>query len=327
MSRRRYNRRRHNKNKELGCIVEMIFVPIALILALITSKDPAKKSVGLGLGILLALIVILGSVGVPAEAIIIILGILIGLFILGVSKESSSPQIENKEEPIQTEKVVTKEPKHEQPKKKETSEKVKKDLKVEQPPKDTLYDNSLVLISTNGQYVNEVITRKNKASSLQEKNKEAAIKSDYAKHLAPARDEYPCVFYSSIEDAVNKNRVLDSYCKIMIEQIRNTNVKECPGIAWKDSQQFYILPLLVNSPTYSWPLEQVSELERLKIMDVDPDQTYLDLIGQPIADEFEELMPEYFMGDVGIDTERYILSDMIEVTYASGKTLKKMLGL
>ena len=42
MSRRRYNRRRHNKNKELGCIVEMIFVPIALILALITSKDPAK---------------------------------------------------------------------------------------------------------------------------------------------------------------------------------------------------------------------------------------------------------------------------------------------
>ena len=138
MSRRRYNRRRHNKNKELGCIVEMIFVPIALIFALMTSKDPAKKSVGLGLGILLALIVILGSVGVPAEAIIIILAILIGLFILGVSKESSSPQIENKEEPIQTEKVVTKEPKHEQPKKKETSEKVKKDLKVEQPPKDTL---------------------------------------------------------------------------------------------------------------------------------------------------------------------------------------------
>ena len=103
-------------------------------------------------------------------------------------------------------------------------------------------------------------------------------------------------------------------------------VKECPSLAWKDSERFYILPLLIDSPIYSWALNQVSDIERLKIMNVDPDQSYLNLVGQSIAEEFEELMPEYFMGDVGVDTERYVLSNGVEVTFASGKVLKKMLG-
>ncbi len=341
-SRRRYSRR--NQMDELGCIVNLFVLPIGIATALLFSKDSGKKKIGRCMVVCMAAFCFMISIGASGEASIVVVGIIIGIMIVlssvnssknsnlqeSVARETTSQNtnvslesnrkdnLDNAEKKVNYQKSIQENSTDE----KELS-KNKSVIQGNYPP-DTIFDENLVLLETNGKRVYQKISSKKEATVFTEfEHTEKNIKNDDSMISA----SLPRVYYSSVLDAVHKNHVPESYCKIMIEQIRNTNVKECPGIAWKDSERFYILPLIVGYPIYSWPTDQVYDIERLKIENVNSEQTYLDLIDQPIADEYEGLMPEYFMGDVGVDTERYVLSNGVEVTYASGKVLKEMLCL
>ena len=352
---------------ELGCIVNMFVLPIGIATALLFSKDPGKKKIGWYMVICMVAFGFMLSSGASAEASLTVVVIIIAIIIIlsfvnssqssnsqsSVSKESAShnskisleknieenwnndqaKHIDSKQEKIVEfqnvlSNVAEKKANHQDSsiKEKTKEQEILQNNIVNQGhyPSDTIFDDNLVLLETNGKRVYQKISRKKEATVFSEfENTEKNIRNDNSMISAAL----PRVYYNSVLDAVKKNHVPESYCKIMIEQIRNTNVKECPGVAWKDSERFYILPLIVGYPIYSWPIDQVFDIERLKIENVDSEQTYLDLINQPIADEYDGLMAEYFMGDVGVDTERYVLSNGVEVTYASGKVLKEMLCL
>ena len=364
-SRRRYSRR--NQMDELGCIVNMFVLPIGIATALLFSKDPGKKKIGWYMVICMVAFGFMLSSGASAEASLVAVGIIIAVILIlsfinssqssksqdSVSKENTSQNNKSSLNNNVKENSNNDQDKHIDSKQNQIAEFQKvstnvaekkanhQDSSMKQKTKeqeiyqnnlvnhghsssDTIFDENLVLLETNGKRVYQKISN-NKEDIKFSKSKitETEIKNDNSMISATL----PRVYYSSVLDGVKKNHVPESYCKIMIEQIRNTNVKECPGVAWKDSERFYILPLIVGYPIYSWPIDQVFDIERLKIMNVNSDQTYLDLIDQPIADEYDGLMPEYFMGDIGVDTERYVLSNGVEVTYASGKILKEILGL
>lgn len=262
---------------ELGCIVNMFVLPIGIATALLFSKDPGRKKIGWCMVLCMAVFGFMVSIGSSGETSIVVVGIIIGIMIVSssvnssqnsnlqksVSKETTSQNtnvslesnrknnLDNAEKKVNYQKSIQEN---------STDEKeLSKNKSVIQGnyPSDTIFDENLVLLETNGKRVYQKISSKKEATVFTEfEHTEKNIKNDDSMISA----SLPRVYYSSVLDAVHKNHVPESYCKIIIEQIRNTNVKECPGIAWKDSERFYILPLIVGYPIYSWPTDQVYDI-------------------------------------------------------------------
>ncbi len=137
----------------------------------------------------------------------------------------------------------------------------------------------------------------------------------------------PLNLYPSVQSAVEAYHIPQDYCKLVIDSIPNTDIKECPGLAWIDQGQFCLLPLFVNGSIYTWPVEHVQGMIRMVVRDVDSEEHYHGLYEAECFEEFEELMPEYTLGQHMEDTENMVLKNGVVVTAASGPALRKLLGI
>lgn len=111
----------------------------------------------------------------------------------------------------------------------------------------------------------------------------------------------------------------------MIECIQRTDIRECPGLMWKDCEMLYVLPLIKDSRIYNWPLVSVPIILYEKRISPDIDSEYMNVGMSDISAEFEELFPEYPYGKDGVYTGKFILPVGIEVTNTSGKALFDMI--
>lgn len=133
-------------------------------------------------------------------------------------------------------------------------------------------------------------------------------------------------YYHSVEAALTDYTVPVGYQKIMIERIQKTDIKECPGLVWKDDSMLYVLPLLRKSKIYNWPLVSMPIILYEKRMNPDVDKEYMEVRKAEIAAEFEEVFPEYPFGQDGLYTGKFILPVGLEVTNTSGKVLFDMIS-
>lgn len=132
-------------------------------------------------------------------------------------------------------------------------------------------------------------------------------------------------YYSSVEEAMEVQTIPAGYQKIMIEQIRKTDIKECPALIWKDKIMLYVFPLLRNSKIYNWPLASVPIILYEKRINPNVDKEFMEVGEADIAREFENLFPEYPFGQEGVYTGKFILPVGLEVTNTSGKVIFDML--
>ena len=133
-------------------------------------------------------------------------------------------------------------------------------------------------------------------------------------------------YYDSVEELLNLMEIPKEYEKIMIACIQQTDIKECPGLIWKDKEMLYVLPLEKDAQIYSWPLTSVPIIMYEEQNNPDIDEEYMDVSQQKIAKEFEGLFPEYLFGENGVYTGKYVLPIGLEVTSTSGKILFELLS-
>ena len=150
----------------------------------------------------------------------------------------------------------------------------------------------------------------------------AAVPIEQKVIISNPKDKY----YHSVEAALIDYTVPSGYRKIMIERIQKTDIKECPGLLWKDDLMLYVLPLLRKSKIYNWPLVSMPIILYEKRINPDVDKEYMEAGQADIAAEFEEVFPEYLFGQDGVYTGKFILPVGLEVTNTSGKVLFEMIS-
>lgn len=185
--------------------------------------------------------------------------------------------------------------------------------------------------SENDKTVNHTGTSNNQSAATQ-KTVETAVTVEKAENVSSVVVEQKVavqkpkdIYYHSVSEALKQYTVPEDYQKIMIECIQNTDVKECPGLIWKDGTMLYVLPLLKGSKIYNWSLSSVSIILYEKRVDPDTDKEFMEVLQSEIATEFEEVFPEYYFDEANTYTGKFVLPVGLEVTNKSGKILLDMI--
>lgn len=279
------------KNDDLGCLFAIFEIIFAILAMLLTSSDPTARRIGL---VILAVILALGgltSSGVSMEvavgAIAVIAVIIVIIFFaIDFWKEKSSKKKRHS---------------------RSSSSRTETAAAVSPRPNASTFEEQLQ-------------TMENEVRAIRGEN--VASPQPTITPAAACEEKY----YPSVQDAVEKNAVPAGYQKIMIERIQQTDIRECPGLIWKDAAMLHVLPLLGNSKIYSWSLASIPVILFEKMTGVDVERTYQDMGTFAIAEEFEDVMPEYLFGSEGTYTGKFILPVGLEVTNTSGKILFEMLS-
>lgn len=282
-------RRRSKKNDDgMGCLIGMIELLVAILMMLFSSKDPTARKVGWGIVGVIAVFWMLTSEGVSGESAMAIIGIIavIVVVVLVINVLSSDSG----------------------KRKNNTTSAV-----------GAAFDKNNSVSSSETTDVKSV----NKATFEEQlKKMEIQAESTESKRItSKVKDKY----YHSVEETLTDYTVPVGYRKIMIERIQKTDIKECPGLIWKDDAMLYVLPLLRKTQIYSWPLTSMPVILFEKRMNPDVDKEYMDVGMAEIAAEFEEVFPEYPFGLDGVYTGKFILPVGLEVTNTSGKVLFELI--
>lgn len=283
----------------LGCIIGLPFL-------LITTGSDSEKKFGWGIVGFFAFLLALSEMGVSGEdaaTLLVVIGVVafIALIVFAIVNNSNTKtdHIEkenlsrNKE--IPSVKTVTVEPFEKQ------FAKMKKQV-------DEVCDMNIQMSEL-------VCVEKSE-------EKESMINEKVHKCETRRKVEY----YDSVEELLNLMEIPKEYEKIMIACIQQTDIKECPGLIWKDKEMLYVLPLEKDAQIYSWPLTSVPIIMYEEQNNPDIDEEYMDVSQQKIANEFEGLFPEYLFGENGVYTGKYVLPIGLEVTSTSGKILFELLS-
>ena len=305
----------------LGCIIGLPFL-------LITTGSDSEKKFGWGIVGFFAFLLALSEMGVSGEdaaTLLVVIGVVafIALIVFAIVNNSNAKtdHIEkgnissNKE--IASVKAVTV----------ETFEKQNVSSNKEIPSVKTVtvepFEKQFAKMK---KQVDEVCDMNIQMSELvrveKSEEKEPLINEKVHKCETRRKVEY----YDSIEEVLNLMEIPKEYEKIMIACIQQTDIKECPGLIWKDKEMLYVLPLEKDAQIYSWPLTSVPIITYEGQNNPDIDEEYMDVIQQKIAKEFEDLFPEYLFGENGVYTGKYVLPIGLEVTSTSGKILFELLS-
>ena len=305
----------------LGCIIGLPFL-------LITTGSDSEKKFGWGIVGFFAFLLVLSEMGVSGEGaatLLVVIGVVafIALIVFAIVNNSNAKtdHIEkgnissNKE--IASVKAVTV----------ETFEKQNVSSNKEIPSVKTVtvepFEKQFAKMK---KQVDEVCDMNIQMSELvrveKSEEKEPLINEKVHKCETRRKVEY----YDSIEEVLNLMEIPKEYEKIMIACIQQTDIKECPGLIWKDKEMLYVLPLEKDAQIYSWPLTSVPIITYEGQNNPDIDEEYMDVIQQKIAKEFEDLFPEYLFGENGVYTGKYVLPIGLEVTSTSGKILFELLS-
>lgn len=315
-------RRSRKKNDDgLGCLVALIEIIGSLLLMLFTSEDPTARKIGWGIVGVLGLFYALTSAGISGEealGIIGVIAVIVVIILVIIAFASNDNHSGNTDNLSGTSSTVQKTNNVE---KKETVapalETVKKETfedqleKMEQQARKVCGDN----------FRQKNVEEKLPATEIED-NTEVHVTEEVRTTAQKVKEKY----YRSVENALENQTVPVDYKKIMIEHIQKTDIKECPGLIWKDDAMLYVLPLLKSSKTYSWPLSSIPIILYEKRMNPDVDKEFMDVGRAAIAAEFEEVFPEYPFGPDGVYTGKFILPVGLEVTNTSGKILFDMVS-
>ena len=305
----------------LGCIIGLPFL-------LITTGSDSEKKFGWGIVGFFAFLLVLGEMGVSGEdaaTLLVVIGVVafIALIVFAIVNNSNAKtdHIEkgnissNKE--IPSVKAVTI----------ESFEKQNVSRNKEIPSVKTVtvepFEKQFAKMK---KQVDEVCDMNIQMSELvrveKSEEKEPLINEKVHKCETRRKVEY----YDSIEEVLNLMEIPKEYEKIMIACIQQTDIKECPGLIWKDKEMLYVLPLEKDAQIYSWPLTSVPIIMYEEQNNPDIDEEYMDVSQQKIAKEFEDVFPEYLFGENGVYTGKYVLPIGLEVTSTSGKILFELLS-
>lgn len=312
-------RRRSSKNDDgMGCLFAIFELIGAILLLLFTSGDPTARKVGWGIIGIIALFGILTSGGVSGEEAIGIIVVLVVIAIIVLIIIAFISDSKNKKSTSQT----------------YSGDAIRKPSPVNKtatttvkPVKKETFEEQLKKMETQ---VKNVCGENFRASGVIEKEDilEAMKHEQHTEIIEPKittskpKDKY----YHSVEAALAEYTIPVGYRKIMIECIQRTDIKECPGLVWKDDAMLYVLPLLRKSKIYNWPLVSMPIILYEKRMNPDMDKEYVEVGQEEIAAEFEEVFPEYPFGQEGVYTGKFILPVGLEVTNTSGKVLFDMIS-
>lgn len=149
----------------------------------------------------------------------------------------------------------------------------------------------------------------------------------YIEKGSEAEDKIPQKeYFGSIKEAVDEYSIPDGYVRVMIERNDDRSLTECPALIWKDNFFLNVLPLIKKSPVNCWPLRIFKTVTYRIIDNANPDVNYNEIGKQEIANEFEDMFPEYmFDGKYGTYTTTFIFPDGLEVTNTSARELFKLL--
>lgn len=291
----------------LGCIIGLPFL-------LITTGSDSEKKVGWGIVGFFAFLLLLSKMGVSGEDavyILIAIGVIvfIALILFAFTNNSSETRDNVEKQNVSSSREE-----------KKTSTKVipsAKAITVEP------FEKQLAKMKKQVDKVcDENIQMSELACVEKLEEKKPLINEKVHKYELQRKVDY----YDSVEEALNLMEVPKEYEKIMIERIQQTDIKECPGLIWKDKEMLYVLPLAKDAQIYSWPLASVPIIMYEERNNPDIDVEYMDVSQQKIAEEFEGLFPEYLFGKNGVYTGKYILPIGLEVTSTSGKVLFELLS-
>lgn len=312
-------RRRSSKNDDgMGCLFAIFELIGAILLLLFTSGDPTARKIGwgiIGILVLFGMLTSGGASGEEALGIIVVLAVLVIIVIVIIAFISDS---KNKKSTSQThsEEVIKKS----SPDNRTTATTVK-------PVKKETFEEQIKKMENQVKVVCGENFRPSRVMEKEEpldiaKLEQTAVPIEPKVITLKPKDKY----YHSVEAALTDYTVPVGYRKIMIERIQKTDIKECPGLVWKDDSMLYVLPLLRKSKIYNWPLVSMPIILYEKRMNPDVDKEYMEVGKAEIAEEFEEVFPEYPFGRDGVYTGKFILPVGLEVTNTSGKVLFDMIS-
>lgn len=309
-------KRSSNKNNDdgMGCLFAMFDLLVAMLLLLFTSEDPTVRKIGWGIVGIIAFLWILSSEGLSGESaiLLVVVIVIISVVLLIISafntdsgKSANDTHVDeistaNKNSQV-TEKTAIMAAKVEKPM--SFDEQLKKmELEVKAVCGDDFRTEKIEW--------KKQVTKKESLPVVECEVTEQKLKAKY---------------YRSVAEAVEQQNVPAGYQKIMIERIQKTDIKECPGVIWKDDVMLYVLPLLHSAKIYNWPLSSVPIILYEKRVDPDVDKEFKEALQSEIASEFEEVFPEYRFGQESTFTGKFILPIGLEVTNTSGKILVDMI--
>lgn len=328
MARRSSSRR---GDSGMGCLGLIIGLPLLLI----TTGSDTEKKVGWGIVGVLCFLLILFEAGVSGEDAAIILIVIaaivfIALIVFAFANDTSKTT-NNK---IEQKPVVEVKPSvNASVKRTQNVNTTAKGTQSANTPANAISDVKAVTVEP---FEKQFAKMKKQVEAVcGDKVKTAEpVHSEKIEELEPTHEEKvrkhderkKIEFFDSVEEAINSVEVPSGYKKIMIECIQQTDIKECPGLIWKDEETLYVLPLARDAQIYSWPLTSVPIIMYEERNNPDMDEEYMDVSLQKIAEEFEGVFPEYPFGKKGVYTGKFILPIGLEVTNTSGKVLFELLS-
>ena len=315
-------RRRKSDDGVEGCLFTFLFeIPFYLLINVMASNDQTAKWIAAGILVGVMLCLSLASAGVPFTLIVFVF-VLLGAIIVVIA--NAVEELQNPSEPVKKKKAVP------------SSRERLPEIGMETAD----FENQLAAIRQQAAELQSPATKNQEISAEKSGNRavpgqthvsRAASRTEKALTVTKAAEEAELPddgkYYTSIRAARNAHAVPSGYRRIVIESIRDTDVRECPGLIWKDEEKLYALPLRVDTDVKSWPLARVTFAVYEKMENIDTEFHYRDMNTAKIVREFEEEMPEYFLGSQGAWTGKFVLPVGLEVTNTSGRALAELLDV
>lgn len=286
-------RRNENDGNGLGCL----FALFEILLVFLVWGTPTQKKIAWSIVGILLFLGLLGQAGLSADEALAVLGVIIIIVIMVVIiKAFCNASRKRAKHYSQTQNEQSAEP--------EGGVEIK-------TKKENTFEEQFAIMEEQAGIVN---------------GEEYQLGSEEPETVEEVPEEPQEKYYNSIEDVLEQKMVPAEYQKIMIEQIRQTDVKECPGLIWKDSEMLYVFPMLRNGEVHSWPLTSVPIILYEKRSNPNVDKEYQEVLLENIGKEFNDVLPEYSIEKEGVYTGKFVLPIGLEVTNTSGKALFNILS-
>lgn len=303
-------RKKEDYSVEEGCLVALfVKIPLALCFAMFTAKNPEDRMLaGGGLAIFIGAF-LLAWMGVSSKVLygIVIWAIVaLLLFVFTAKKKNpSKDRLSNEEKPVSLPRQ-------------NSVPKVRSQAMAAKVAKEAWFES---MPSEVPKVTEKVMTQPTSAEEIPcPETKEQQIVL-----VEPRVDDGK--YYVSIEKACQINHVAGNYRRIMIEELKMSDIKECPAIAWVENNQLNVLPMLIDAQIISWPLAQLFFIAYEKRLVIDTDHHYQDMNTAQIGQAFEAELPVYELAGDGVSTGLFSLSVGLSVTNTSGKALAELLNL
>jgi hypothetical protein len=157
----------------------------------------------------------------------------------------------------------------------------------------------------------KVVTLKHIANDYSSKTEyvyENSIKtnSDKAPHgknitFSEQKIERNITYYPSVAECVKKSQGIKQYAKILVFEYKGR--KEFPALAHICENAVIVTPLIQNEKTMEFPVAELKNVRITEVTGIDMnmvDNEFINVGVSSLAEEFQELLPEYQFGKDGM---------------------------